>query len=513
MFLDDAPRPGHALIGSLRRRPFLGLSLLLHAVALAALACLAGHRNVLGQRERQRELIETGSRLTQQARLERRVQDMKRIKSMLEQSVAAGDVHQAPAAAEEGDMRFDAHAKTPQDLLRQASELARTIDKIERDIEAQRLAKLLGIPKNKALEQIAQARKPQQAHARKTLHDVDAAARIAQLEAQARAVLERRRRQLTEQRDGTRLTASAARGTGSASPSSAGKHGAGNGGRQDGAAAHGGADAQGGLVGPGSGLGNGPGNGPSKGPGSGQGSGPGNGITGNMQGSSLLERMAGFANPDLPDRATEAYTAGGLRAFFDRGIGHIPDVGAGPVVKGAGRILGRGGPYANRIHVNAWYLIGPFEGRHGEGLFANDRHPPEQAVALDAVYRGKDGRLLKWEYFDAASYPLIPPDRAEDAVYYGYTELMVDADQDLTAWIGADDDAQLWLNDRLVWRGGNVDKQWFFDQVYETVNTGVRDLNLSEGKRVLHFKKGRNKLFFKLSNGPTRLFFSLVLTK
>ncbi|QJD99973.1 cell envelope integrity protein TolA [Massilia forsythiae] len=496
MFLDDAPRPGHALIGSLRRRRFLCLSLLLHAMALAALACLAGHRNVLDQRERQRELIETGSRLTQQARLERRVQDMARIKSMLEQSVAAGDARQAPAAAQEGDVRFDAHAKTPQDLLRQASELARKIDKIEHDIEAQRLVKLLGIPKNKALEQIAQARKLQQAHAGKTLHDVDAAARIAQLEAQARAVLERRRRQLTEQRDGTRLTASAARGTGGTSPSGAGRHGA---------ASHGGADAQGGLVGSG--------NGPGKGPGSGQGSGPGNGITGNMQGSSLLERMAGFANPDLPDRATEAYTAGGLRAFFDRGIGHIPDVGAGPVVKGAGRILGRGGPYANRIHVNAWYLIGPFEGRHGEGLFTNDRHPPEQAVALDAVYRGKDGRLLKWEYIDAVSYPLIPPDRAEDAVYYGYTELMVDADQDLTAWIGADDDAQLWLNDLLVWRGGNVDKQWFFGQVYETVNTGVRNMNLSEGKRVLHFKKGRNKLFFKLSNGPTRLFFSLVLTK
>lgn len=77
--------------------------------------------------------------------------------------------------------------------------------------------------------------------------------------------------------------------------------------------------------------------------------------------------MAGVANPDLPEQATAAYTAGGMRPFFDRGIGRMPDVGAGPVVKGAGRILGRGGPYANRIHVHAWYLIGPSEGRHGEG--------------------------------------------------------------------------------------------------------------------------------------------------
>lgn len=90
---------------------------------------------------------------------------------------------------------------------------------------------------------------------------------------------------------------------------------------------------------------------------------------------------------------------------------------------------------------------------------------------------------------------------------------MVDRDEDLTAWIGADDDAQLWLNDRLVWAGGSIDKGWFFGRIYETSDDDVRNYNLSEGKRTVHFRKGRNKLFFKLSNGPTRLFFSLVLTK
>jgi hypothetical protein len=176
-------------------------------------------------------------------------------------------------------------------------------------------------------------------------------------------------------------------------------------------------------------------------------------------------------------------------------------------------MIGPGGTYANRVWVNRWYLIGPFDGRHGEGLFANYRHPPEQGVVLDAAYRGKGGRLVTWDYVDMARYPLIPPVPAEDAVYYGYTELMLDAEQDLTIWVGADDDAQLWLNDRLVWKGGNVDKDSFFGQIYETRNSYVRDYNLNEGRRVVHFRKGRNKLFFKLSNGPTRLFFSLVLTK
>ena len=178
-----------------------------------------------------------------------------------------------------------------------------------------------------------------------------------------------------------------------------------------------------------------------------------------------------------------------------------------------GRVIGPGGTYANRVWVNRWYVIGPFDGRHGAGLFANYRHPPEQGVVLDAAYRGKGGRLVKWDYVDMARYPLEPPVHAEDAVYYGYTELMLDAEQDLTIWVGADDDVQLWLNDRLVWQGGNANKDSFFGRVYETRNTFVRDYNLSEGKRVVHFRKGRNKLFFKLSNGPTRIFFSLVLTK
>jgi hypothetical protein len=248
------------------------------------------------------------------------------------------------------------------------------------------------------------------------------------------------------------------------------------------------------------------------GQGRGQG-GQGNGTGQNVgAGNTMLDRIAAFANPDLPDRATQAYL-GGSGTIFGGGVGHIPAVDAAAMVKGTGRMIGPGGAYANRVWVNRWYVIGPFDGRHGADLFANYRHPPEQGVVLDAAYRGKGGQLVKWDYVDMARYPLMPPVRAEDAVYYGYTELMVDADEDLTIWVGADDDAQLWLNDRLVWKGGNVNKDWFFGRVYETRNTYVRDYNLSEGKRVVHFRKGRNKLFFKLSNGPTRLFFSLVLTK
>jgi len=133
-------------------------------------------------------------------------------------------------------------------------------------------------------------------------------------------------------------------------------------------------------------------------------------------------------------------------------------------------------------------------------------------VVLDAAYRGKDGRVLTWRYLEAPTYPLQPPDMAEDSVYYGYTELMMDTDRDLAMWIGADDDVQVWINDGLAWKGGNVNKLSFFQKVYDNWNGYAGAYNFNEGKVTVHFRKGRNKVFFKLSNGPNKAFFSMVLT-
>jgi hypothetical protein len=473
MVLDDAPAPRTPLLAHLRRHPFLLSSIVLHAVPFVVLVHL-GSRHIEHVRlERQQRQVEAGARLTAQARLDKRVHDMERIKSLLEQSAAAH-----PAPNKEDEVQFSAQPKAPSELLKQAKELARKIDALERDAKAERLAQLLDIPKDKALAQIAKTPAADEPHAPEPKDAADAAAQIEKLEAKARDVLEQRRQQLEQQQNGVQVAAGA--------PGAAQR---------------------------GAGKGNGNPNGNPDGRGRGKlGKGIGDG-TATGAGTVMLDRIAAFKNPDLPDRATKAYAGDGLRPFLDDGVGHVPEVDAATMVKGAGRIIGPGGTYANRVWVNRWYVIGPFDGRHGAGLFANYRHPPEQGVVLDAAYRGKGGRIVTWDYVDMARYPLMPPVPAEDAVYYGYTELRTDAEQDLTIWVGADDDAQLWLNDRLVWAGGNVHKDWFFNQVYETRNTFVRDYNLSEGKRTVHFRKGRNKLFFKLSNGPTRIFFSLVLTK
>jgi len=442
-----------------RRYPFLSLSLVAHAALLGVL-----YMGVVGvqldqqriQRSREQPSVEAGKRLMERARLEKRVRDMERIKSQLESS----------AAGKDEDVRFSAQPRTPEELLKKAMELSRKIDEIERDARAERLAKLLHIPKQKALEKVAQTRMPEAPAATEPRKSVDAAAKIEQLEAKAREALARRGRQLEQQQDGTRVAVTESR-SGSAA-------------RQGG-------------------------------PGRQLGSPPGSGSPGGVSISAVLGAIDAFMKSDRAGRGIEGNIVAGHHDDIDRTIVRIPDLPAGAMVKGKGRIIGPGGPYADRVYVNRWYLIGPFERKHGDAWLLPDL--PEQAVILDAAYRGKDGRLLKWEYVDSANYPLVPPQPAEEAVYYGYTELMVDKEQDLTIWVGANDDAQLWLNDRLVWRGRSVAKALFYREVNDTGKPHGRDYNFSEGKRVVHLRQGRNKLFFKLSNGLGSLFFSLVLTK
>ncbi|MGB9108608.1 MAG: hypothetical protein WCC39_07970, partial [Telluria sp.] len=187
-----------------------------------------------------------------------------------------------------------------------------------------------------------------------------------------------------------------------------------------------------------------------------------------------------------------------------------PPVDAGAMRVGAGRKLGAGGPYANRIFLDTWYVIGPFAA-HGRGSI-DDVHPPERGVDLDAVYYGKNDTPVRWNWQQEASYPFVPRPRAENAVYYAYTEVEVERDTDLWMAIGADDDSKLWFNDRLVWiSGADDDKPWYRMPFY-SMDTELATRNLTEGQRKLHFHKGRNTILFKLYNGMNLMFFSVVLS-
>jgi len=181
----------------------------------------------------------------------------------------------------------------------------------------------------------------------------------------------------------------------------------------------------------------------------------------------------------------------------------------GPVRAAGGRSIGAGGIYANRIYVDTWYVVGPFD---AEGTRPLDHpYPPEFAVDLDGTYAGKFGKTLAWRYVQAGEYPTYLPDPAESAIYYGYTELMLDHDTDVWAWIGADDDCKLWVDDQLVWNGGAPLKPWFLVDA-RSMKREIADYNLSEGKVRLRLHAGRHRILFKLYNGVEVMFFSLVLS-
>lgn len=177
---------------------------------------------------------------------------------------------------------------------------------------------------------------------------------------------------------------------------------------------------------------------------------------------------------------------------------------------GAGRSFGPGGVAADRVFVDSWYIIGPFQGRGAQSQ--NSPYPPEDEIDLDAAYMGKDGHLVRWQYVQFPSYPIIPPIRAENAVYYGFTEVDMDEERDVDVSMGADDDATFWLNGRVIWKSGGNDKPWYHKN-FSDRGTRIAQMNLSEVKARVHFRKGHNALLFKLYNGPMNLFFSLIISR
>jgi hypothetical protein len=449
------------------RWPYLSSSVGAHAVLLTLLYFGGSYRS---ERLEQEAAVASSLRATTETGTVKRLQDLQTIKRLLEKLADPVDAPTEPGP--------DASAppRTPQEMVERARELSTAIDALDEQIQADELARLTDLPKPPAADTAARrldAKAEAQADADKldanpadggkqsTITHEMAAREVAALEADARATLAKRQQRLAAKANGVPVD----------------------------------------VQKPAAGL---PGAGGSPAATVGRGS---------SEAAALAEIADFIAGEqiDVPMRSTTY--ADQNWSFFDRGTGGIPPIDATSLVRGRGRKLGAGGEYANRVYLNSWYIIGPFPGRHRADLFDNPSYPPEKAVSLDAIYYGKDRRLLEWRYVTAPDYPLVPPDPAEDAVYYGYTEVFVDEAGDLTAWIGADDDVQIYLNDRLVWEGGNLNKGAYFDAVYNYRTTHRHDYNRTEGKRLLHFNKGRNKIFFKLSNGPNVMFLSMVLTR
>jgi hypothetical protein len=186
-----------------------------------------------------------------------------------------------------------------------------------------------------------------------------------------------------------------------------------------------------------------------------------------------------------------------------------PAVDTASLHTAAGRVLGPGGTWATRVYLDSWYVIGPFAGKGDESMQAV--YPPEEGVDLDGAYPGLDGRTLAWKFTSRGFYPFVPPDRAQEAVYYAWTELRVDADRDVWFAIASDEDSMMWLDDRLVWVSAPGDKPWYHPPYYARDEL-VGSLALAEGRRRVHLDPGVHRLLFKLHSGHERTFFSVVLS-
>jgi hypothetical protein len=145
------------------------------------------------------------------------------------------------------------------------------------------------------------------------------------------------------------------------------------------------------------------------------------------------------------------------------------------------------------MFVDSWYVIGPFA--NPRRINRDKKFPPESVVDLDATYRGKDGRIIRWEFLKSPEPMVLPPEPQEYAIYYAYTELWFEQPMDLWVAVGSDDKSHLWVEDQPVWVSGNQLKAW----------------QIAEGMRKVHFRKGRNRILYRIENGWRHVAWSLVL--
>ena len=492
------------LIGRVRRvaaaHPYIAGSIALHAMLVTLLLNLPG----MGEAEQKRAHASDVARALQQVantemrELQRQVERMEDIQRML-----SADLGETPASSPQR-----AAVSSPEALAARAEEVAGEIDADERKSRATRLAALIGVPLAEALRKInaEAATRPTSALA------APPAQVIAHLERQARQALQAEHARAEILRSGTPVTLptraqiraadeAVARAPSTRASGSTGQRFVADGYLRSpveqlaSMARLGSAQGRVGVVGSASGL-----------------SVNREGVQGVVGGQNVRPTDTG------PDDLAAPVTARGANIDLTRAstqgshdiFSYVETVAVDPAAghRAAGRTFGAGGIYATHAYVNSWYVIGPFAGQGERSMEAI--YPPEQDVDLDGTYRGLGGRVLTWNYANRGFYPFVPPDHAENAVYYAYTELRIDEDRDVWLSIAGDDDTMLWLDGRLVWISAPGDKTWYHPPFY-LQDERAASFALVEGQRRVHLARGVHRMLVKLYNDRDRTFFSVVL--
>lgn len=196
--------------------------------------------------------------------------------------------------------------------------------------------------------------------------------------------------------------------------------------------------------------------------------------------------------------------AGGSGGFGDGGSSgsSVPARVGGSIAAMPGRTVAARGESARWMFVDSWYILGPFDNPGRANI--EKQFPPETIVDRSAVYDGKGGSRLKWEFHQAHEAKIVPPFRGYNAagkrdlqyiIYYAATELYFEEACDLWVAIGSDDFSKVWINDQLIWASGKKTKSWCVD----------------EGMRKVHFDKGVNRVLYRVENGHGPTEFSFVV--
>jgi hypothetical protein len=168
-----------------------------------------------------------------------------------------------------------------------------------------------------------------------------------------------------------------------------------------------------------------------------------------------------------------------------------------------GRKLLKSGPGAEWMFINTWYVIGPFPNPNRQNL--TKKFPPEASIDpqlgfvgldLDASYVGAGGRTLRWNFVTTdRQVCFIPPRPEEWVIWYAYSEIWSEEEQDKFCIFGSDDWGQCWIDGILVFTSGITPHPWIPDRDYAKV----------------HFRKGFNSVLFKLENTWGRTGWSLCV--
>ncbi len=145
------------------------------------------------------------------------------------------------------------------------------------------------------------------------------------------------------------------------------------------------------------------------------------------------------------------------------------------------------------IYIDSWYMLGPFPNPNRRNV--DTSYPPESVIDLDASYTGDKGSNLQWQFVQSPSPCIIPDNPGEYVIYYAYSELWCDQDMDLWVMVGSDDSSRIWVNDQQIWKSGYGLKPW----------------RLNEGLRKVSFRRGINRILYRVENGWGLFGFSFAI--